>query len=100
MASGTKTWYFFSASGINFTGKIINLIETGKLDDILLNFKEDILLFSNFLYDLLYTNFNQYWVDKGITDFMKFNTILDEFMLKESHKYLNNSLIKISNNFY
>jgi hypothetical protein len=27
VASHPETWYFFSASGINFTGKIIDLIE-------------------------------------------------------------------------
>jgi hypothetical protein len=27
VALNQKTWYFFCASGINFTGKIINLIE-------------------------------------------------------------------------
>jgi hypothetical protein len=97
VATDRETWYFFSASGINFTGKIIDLIENNHLDEILYEYEGEILLFINNLYDVLYSNFNSYWVRKDIKDFMKFNTLLDEFMLKESKKYISKSLLEISN---
>lgn len=93
VASDAQTWYFFCASGINFTGKIIELIETNRLDVFLINYRGDIISFINNLYDRLFTNFNRFWVRKGIKSFMQFNTMLEEFMSKEVHKYLDNSLI-------
>ena len=100
IASHANTWYFFCASGINFTGKIIELIEHKKLDEVLINFKGDPLLFFNNLYDILFTNFNSYWLKKGIKSFMDFNSNLDEFMKLESHKFLNNDLLLKHNLYY
>jgi hypothetical protein len=93
VASDSKTWYFFCASGINVTGKIIELIENQQLDEILINYKGDIILFINNLYDILFTNFNKFWLKRGIKSFMQFNTMLEEFMRREVHKYLNHNLI-------
>ena len=101
VATNSETWYFFSASGINFTGKIIELIENNHLDEILYEYEGEILLFVNNLYDVLYSNFNSYWVRKEIKDFMKFNTLLEEFMTKEAKKYINKSLLEFSSSkFY
>jgi hypothetical protein len=92
VASDSKSWYFFAASGINFTGKIIDLIEEGFYDEYLINCKTDILEFTNKLYDVLYSSFNQYWHNNKITDFMKFNTTLELFMSKEKHKFSYHSI--------
>ena len=97
IASNATTWYFFCASGINFTGHIIKLIEENKLDNILLYYKEESITLTNRIYDILYTNFNQLWVDRKINNFMQFNTLLDEFMSKmainliNKHEIVNNS---------
>ena len=97
IASDNTSWYFFCASGINFTGQIIKLIEENKLNHILLYYSEDSIELTHKLYDVLYTNFNKLWVEKKINDFMKFNTLLEEFIktkamgLINSYDLLNNS---------
>jgi hypothetical protein len=89
VASDSKTWYFFCASGINFTGKIIELFEKNRLDEILINLPEASFMLMNVLYDIFYTNFNKYWLKKGIKSFMEFNTIFEEFFRNEADHYLN-----------
>ncbi len=93
VASDGSTWYFFCASGINFTGKIIELIENGKLDDILVNYRGEISNLTNILYDVLYTNFNSFWLKKGIKSFMDFNTKLEEFMNQEALNFINLTIL-------
>jgi hypothetical protein len=100
IASDAKTWYFFSASGINFTGKIIDLIESGFYDEFLLTCQSEILDFSNKLYDVLFSSFNEYWYKNGFTDFMKFNTQLEYFMATQRHKFDHKSLFILENKFY
>jgi hypothetical protein len=103
VASDAKTWYFFAASGINFTGKIIDLLEEGLFDEYLINYKGGILEFTNILYDYLYTSFNHHWQKNNITDFMKFNTTLELFMNKEKLKLSNHNLLdkfQKENKFY
>jgi hypothetical protein len=80
VASSPESWYFFCASGINFTGKVIDYIEAGKVDNVLIDFQGNILEFSHIMYILFFTNFNRYWVDNKINDFMKFNSELENFM--------------------
>ncbi len=92
VASNPDSWYFFCASGINFTGKVIEYIESGKADNILLHFKGDIIQLTHILYLLLFTNFNKYWVELRLNNFMQFNTQLEYFM-KTKASYL----ITISN---
>jgi hypothetical protein len=89
IASHSSTWYFFCASGINFTGQIIKLIEDNKLDHILLHYNEESLTLTHILYDLLYTNFNQLWVDRKINNFMQFNTLLEEFISTKAMNIIN-----------
>jgi hypothetical protein len=89
IASDTKTWYFFCASGINFTGHIIRLIEENKLNHILLHYKEESITLTHKIYDLLYTNFNKLWVDRKINNFMQFNTLLEEFMSTKAINLIN-----------
>jgi hypothetical protein len=91
IASSARHWYFFSASGINFTGKVIQLIESGQFDDELSHYKEDTLTFTNFIYDLLFTNFNDFWLKKNYGDFMKFNLALEEF-IKYNFKIIKTSI--------
>jgi hypothetical protein len=50
------------------------------------------VMFTNIIYDILFTNFNTLWVRRGITDFMKFNTIFEEFIEKEALKLINTNL--------
>ncbi len=88
VASNPETWYFFCASGINFTGKVIAKIETGKVDNILIDFKGNILEFTHIIYSIFFTNFNRYWVDNGIKDFMRFNSELENFITTRSDSLL------------
>jgi hypothetical protein len=90
IASDKTSWYFFCASGINFTGQIIKLIEENHLDDILLNYNQDSINITHELYDLLFTNFNKLWVDKKINNFMQFNTLLEEFIATKAIGLINN----------
>jgi hypothetical protein len=105
IASHQQTWYFFCASGINFTGKIIHLIEvriyitlqSHAIDDVLHTFKGDIYKLTNVLYAVLYSNFNKQWVEKNIVDFMKFNHMLEEFIKKDAVRLIRD---EIKSGFY
>ena len=95
MATNQKTWYFFSATGINISGKVIEFIEEGNCDKYFYELNDDInlYLFSQKLYNEFFIGFNDLWVERGYTDFMKVNSTLEEFMeIKAKNIYRKNLL--------
>jgi hypothetical protein len=48
--------------------------------------------FTNALYTILYSNFNKQWVEKNITDFMKFNIMLEEFINKDAVRLITDEI--------
>ena len=82
VATNQKTWYFFAATGINISGKVIQFIEQGNCDKYFYEQNEDInlYLFSQKLYNEFFYGFNEMWVEKGYTDFMKVNSTIEDFM--------------------
>lgn len=86
IATNQKTWYFFAATGINISGKVIEFIENGNCDEYFyeLNGGINLYLFSQKLYNEFFFEFNEMWVERGYTDFMKVNTSLEEFMLTKA----------------
>ena len=87
VAAGEKTWYFYAATGINISGKVIDFIEDGLCDKYFFDSTHpevDILQFTSKFYCELFTGFNAFWVKGNYTDFMKVNTCLEEFMKKEA----------------
>ena len=82
VATDPKTWYFYAATGINITGKVIQFIEENNCDKYFYDINEDIHFF-NFtqkMYNEFFVGFNDMWIEKGYTDFMKVNCTLEEFM--------------------
>ena len=82
VATNQKTWYFFAATGINISGKVIQFIEQGNCDKYFYEQNEDInlYLFSQKLYNEFFVGFNSMWIEKGYYDIMRVNSMLDEFM--------------------
>lgn len=82
VATNQKTWYFFAATGINISGKVIEFIEKGNCDKYFYELKEEmnLYLFTQKLYNEFFNGFNELWVERNYTDFMKVNTLLEEFM--------------------
>jgi len=82
VATNQKTWYFFAATGINISGKVIKFIEDGKCDKYFYEQNEEINLyiFTQRLYNEFFKGFNDMWIERGYTDFMKVNSSLEEFM--------------------
>jgi len=91
IACGKNTWYFFAATGINISGKVIEFIEEGKCDKYFYELRDDInlYLFTQKLYNEFFYEFNELWVERGYTDFMKVNSTLDEFMILKSNDIFN-----------
>ena len=83
VGTGQKTWYFFAATGINISGKVIEFIEEGKCDKYFYEQNEEInfYLFTQKLYNEFFYEFNELWIERGYTDFMKVNSTLEEFMM-------------------
>ena len=82
VAAGEKTWYFYAATAINISGKVIQFIENGNCDQYLFNFFKDVE-FNKFilqLYSDFFVGFNDLWVKTNQNDFMKVNILLEEFM--------------------
>ena len=94
VATDKKTWYFFAATGINISGKVIEFIEQGNCDKFFYEQNEDInlYLFTQKLYNEFFCKFNDMWIERGYTDFMKVNSTLEEFM-KTRTKYIFENLI-------
>ena len=82
VAVNQKTWYFFAATGINISGKVIEFIEEGYCDEYFYEKNEDINLyiFTQKLYNEFFVGFNELWIERGYTNFMKVNSTLEEFM--------------------
>ena len=82
VATSQKTWYFFAATGINISGKVIEFIEKGNCDKYFYEQNEeiDLYIFTQRLYNEFFKGFNDLWVERGYTDFMKVNSTLEEFM--------------------
>ena len=82
VAVGEKTWYFYAATAINISGKVIQFIENGNCDQYLYNFFKDVE-FNKFilqLYSDFCVGFNDLWVKTNHNDCMKVNILLEEFM--------------------
>ena len=82
VATNQKTWYFFAATAINISGKVIEFIEQGNCDKYFYEQNEEINLyiFTQKLYNDFFNGFNNMWIEKGYTDFMKVNSTIEEFM--------------------
>lgn len=94
ISTAEKTWYFFAATGINITGKVIQFIEESNCDNYFYDNTNTITLynFTQNLYNEFFVAFNNMWVERGYTDFMKVNCSLEEFMEKRA-KIIFNDLI-------
>lgn len=82
VASNQDTWYFYSATSINITGKVIDFIEKDNCNEYLFELKEKINIFdlTYKIYIDFFSGFNKMWVELKCNDFMKVNSLLDEFM--------------------
>ena len=92
VATNEKTWYFYAATGINITGKVIQFIEEKNCDKYFYDKNNDIDLynFTQILYNEFFVGFNNMWIEKGYTDFMKVNSSLEEFMGIKAKKIFQN----------
>ena len=81
VAVGEKTWYYYAATGIIISGKVIQFIE-GKDCDKFFYDKKDINLynFSQNLYNEFFVGFNNMWIEKRINNIMLVNSSIEEFM--------------------
>ena len=86
VATNDKTWYYYAAGGINISGKVIQFIEERDCDKFFYDNTQDINLynFTQNLYNEFFVGFNNMWIEKGYTDFMKVNSSLEEFMEKRA----------------
>ena len=82
VASGEKTWYYYAATGISISGKVIQFIEERDCDNFFYNNNQDIDLynFTQNLYNEFFFGFNNMWIEKGYNDIMRVNSSLQEFM--------------------
>ena len=82
VATDEKTWYFYAATGINITGKVIQFIEEGYCDKYIYdnNIDTNLYDFTQNIYNEFFVGFNNMWIEKGYTDFMKVNSSLEEFI--------------------
>ena len=82
VATNQRTWYFYAATGINISGKVIHFIEEKDCDRYFFEShdKIDMYEFTQSLYNEFFCGFNNMWVERGMTDFMQVNTMLEEFM--------------------
>ena len=82
VASSERTWYYYAATGINISGKVIQFIEERDCDNYFYDNIIDINLynFSQCLYNEFFVGFNAMWIEKGYFDIMRVNSMLDEFM--------------------
>ena len=82
IATNQKTWYFYAATGINITGKVIHFIEEKDCDKYFFENMEkiDMYDFTQSLYNEFFCGFNNMWVERGMTDFMQVNSMLEEYM--------------------
>jgi len=101
MATGEKTWYYYAATGISISGKVIQFIEERDCDNFFYENKQDINLynFTQCLYNEFLVGFNTFWIAKGYNNIMRINSTLEEFM-EERAKYIFQSVIQNRNNVF
>lgn len=94
VATGDKSWYFYAATGINITGKVIQFIEENDCDKFFYDNKNiNLYNFTQTLYNEFFIAFNDLWVKGGHNDFMKVNSLLEEFMENKA-KHVFNKLVR------
>lgn len=94
VATGEKSWYFYAATGINITGKVIQFIEENDCDEFFYNNNNiDLYNFTQVLYNEFFVAFNDLWIKGGHNDFMKVNSLLEEFMENKA-KHIFNKLVR------
>ena len=86
IATDDKTWYFYAATGINISGKVIQFIEKNECDKYFFESMSIINMynFTQILYNEFFCGFNNLWVEKKMTDFMQVNSMLEKFMNNEA----------------
>ena len=82
VATDNKTWYFYAATGINISGKVIQFIEENDCDKYFFENLStiDMYSFTQTLYNEFFWGFNKFWVEKKMTDIMQVNSMLEKFM--------------------
>ena len=95
VATSQKTWYFFAATGINITGKVIQFIEESNCDKFFYdNYdKINLLQFTHLLYSEFFYGFNQFWVKGKYNDIMMVNSLIEEFMDKKAGNIFLNEIV-------
>ena len=95
-----ETWYFYAATGINITGKVIQFIEENDCDKYFYDNPNtiDLYNFTQTLYNEFFNGFNDLWVRGKYNDIMKVNSLLEEFMENEA-KYIFRNLFYTNNAF-
>ena len=82
IATGKRTWYYYAATGISISGKVIQFIEERDCDKYFYDNNNEINLynFTQSLYNEFFVAFNNMWIEKGYYDIMRVNSTLEEFM--------------------
>ena len=95
VASNQNSWYFYAATGINITGKVIQFIEENFCDKYFYdnNDKINLLILTYNLYSEFFVGFNNLWVEKKINDFMKVNSELNNFMEHQAEKIFHDKFV-------
>jgi hypothetical protein len=95
IASNSNSWYFYAATGINITGKVIQFIEENFCDKYFYdNYdKINLLILTYHLYSEFFVGFNNLWVEKKINDFMKVNSELNNFMEHQAKKIFHDKFV-------
>ena len=95
IATGKVTWYFYAATGINITGKVIQFIEESNCDKFFYdNYdKINLLQFTHLLYSEFFYGFNQFWVKGKYNDIMMVNSLIEEFMDKKAGNIFLNEIV-------
>ena len=75
IATGKRTWYYYAATGISISGKVIQFIEERDCDKYFYDNNNEINLYNEF-----FVAFNNMWIEKGYYDIMRVNSTLEEFM--------------------
>ena len=96
IATNEKTWYFYAATGINITGKVIQFIEENNCDKFLYDENNlfNLYNFTQNLYNEFFVGFNNMWIEKGYTDFMKVNSSLEEFMENRAKNIFQQNIVE------
>lgn len=100
VATGEKTWYYYAATGINISGKVIQFIEEKDCDKYFYDNKDiNLYNFTQNLYNEFFVGFNNMWVEKRINNIMLVNSSLEEFMENRA-KHIFQRLIQMKKVFF